>query len=53
MGARTKLNIAYFNGALGLAALVGLFLQSWWAFWIVLILCLSQSAAAGEIRPKR
>ncbi len=51
MGARTKLNIAAINGSLAIAAVVGLALESWAAFWGVTILLVIGNLCAGAIRP--
>ncbi len=51
MGARTKLNIAFINGALIVAAFVGMAFQSWMVFWGVVVLLVAGSLYAGEIRP--
>jgi len=53
MGARTKLNQAHVTGAVMTASIVGLIFQSWWAFWLVVILCLADSAFSGGIRGNR
>jgi len=53
VGARTKLNQAHVTGAILTAALAGLVMQSWWAFWLVAILCLADSAASGGFRGRR
>ncbi len=50
MGARQKLNTAYFNGCLIIAALVGLLAQSWTVFWLALIVSLGLCCHSGEIR---
>ena len=51
MGARTKLNQAYLNGTLVIAAAIGLFAQSWMAFVIAALIGIGLSLYAGEIRP--
>jgi len=51
VGARTKLNVAAINGSLVIAAIVGLALESWPAFWAVAILLVVGNLYAGEIRP--
>ena len=53
MGARHKLNLAYFNGALLCAVAAGLVTESWWCFAIVLLVCLAWSYRSGEIRSGR
>ena len=50
MGARTKLNRAFINGALLIAAVCGFISQSWTAFWITVAVLLLLSVASGEIR---
>lgn len=50
MGARHKLNLAYFNGALLCAVAAGSVTESWWCFAIVLLVCLVWSYRSGEIR---
>ena len=37
MGARQKLNAAYFHGCLIVSGLVGLVAQSWTLFWLALV----------------
>lgn len=51
MGARQKLNQAYLNGALVLAAVVGIATQSWAVFWLAVIFVVGSSFYAGDIRP--
>jgi hypothetical protein len=53
VSARTKLNAAFINGAILLAAVVGRILQSWSVFFFALIVFLAVSLYAGEIRPNR
>ena len=53
MGARQKLNQAYFNGAAVVAAGIGLLTESWTVFWIALVALLALSLHGGEIRPGR
>ncbi len=50
MGARQKLNAAYFNGCLIVSGLVGLVAQSWTLFWLALIVSLALCCHSGEIR---
>ena len=50
MGARTKLNQAYINGALVIAAIIGLCAQSWTVFFIVALVGIGLSVHGGEIR---
>ncbi len=53
MRARTKLNQAYFNGSLLIAALVGLVAQSWLLFLLALTVLLAWNLVCQEIRPRR
>jgi hypothetical protein len=50
MGARHKLNRAYFHGSLLLAALAGLVAGSWLVFGLALVGLVVVSVATGEIR---
>ena len=50
MSARRKLNAAFFNGSIIVAAVVGLLFGSWAAFALVLALLLVGSLLAGDIR---
>ena len=50
MGARHKLNAAYFNGALLLAAVAGWLVGSWLAFVVALIGLLVSNLLAQDIR---
>ena len=52
MGARGKLNVAYFNGCLLLAA-AGLAAQSWAAFALTLAVTVFANVYVGHIRPAR
>ncbi len=52
MGARTKLNSAYFGGSFFVACLVGLLADSWVAFFMALIVFVALNFYTGEIRPK-
>jgi hypothetical protein len=51
VGARQKLNIAYFHGCLIGAAVVGLILRSWPAFLVALALLVGLGTYGGDIRP--
>jgi type IV secretory pathway TrbD component len=51
MGARGKLNVAFLNGSVFVAALVGFLFKSWVAFGFVLALLLIGNFIMGEIRP--
>ena len=50
MGARTKLNGAYVNGALVAATVVGLAFDSWSAFVAIAGVFMALAASAGHIR---
>lgn len=50
MGARKKLNQAYLNGALVVAAVVGAATQSWTVFWLAVLFTLGSSLYSGGIR---
>jgi hypothetical protein len=51
MGARSKLNVAFLNGSVFVAALVGWLCKSWAAFGLVLAVLLIGNFVMGEIRP--
>lgn len=53
MGARTKLNAAHVNGALVIAVIVGIALQSFLAFLVTLFLGVAMALLTGGIRPDR
>ena len=53
MNARQKLNHAYVNGSLILAAIAGLLCQSWVIFGVALTLLLLVNLFTREIRPPR
>lgn len=50
MGARQKLNRAFFNGSLLLAGLTGACTESWLVFGLALAVLLALNLWAGEIR---
>lgn len=50
MGARNRLNAAYFHGSVFVAALVRWLMQSWLIFALTLVVLLVGNVAAGEIR---
>ena len=50
MGARQKLNVAYFHGCLIVAGLVGLVAQSGTMFWLALVVSFGLCCHSGEIR---
>jgi hypothetical protein len=52
MGAREKLNTAYFLGSLFIATFFGLVTQSWAVFVIALMVALASNLFSGEIRPQ-
>ena len=51
MGARHKLNAAYFYGCILVAAALGLAAQSWAVFLVALAVSLGLGVHAGDIRP--
>jgi 1,4-dihydroxy-2-naphthoate octaprenyltransferase len=51
--ARKKLNVAYFNGSLLVAVLLGLIAGSWAVFWAALVVTLIGGVYGGDIRPYR
>ena len=53
MPARERLNAAYFQGSVLLAALIGWGCSSWAAFVAALVVLLGGNLLAGEIRPTR
>ena len=53
MSARRKLNVAFFNGSVVVAVIVGLLFGSWVAFAIVLVVLLIGNLLMGEIRPSK
>lgn len=53
MGARQKLNSAYFSGSLLMAGLVGWLFGSWWAFLGTAVVMLAINLTNDEIRPSR
>ena len=52
MGARQKLNQAHVNGALIVAAVLGLMTGSWIIFFIASAMLIGAATYGGEIRPK-
>lgn len=50
MGAKRKLNQAYFNGSLIAAFVIGLLTQSWLVFGVVLVGMLAMNVAEKNIR---
>jgi hypothetical protein len=51
LSARTKLNIAFIQGALLVAALVGWSFNSWTAFFLIAAVLIVLAIYAGNIRP--
>ena len=51
MGARTKLNAAHVNGALVIAVIVGIALQSFLAFLVTLAIGVALASLTGGIPP--
>ncbi len=51
MGARQKLNAAYLNGGLLIAAFIGIAAESWSLFLLVLVVSVVSSCYSGDIRP--
>ena len=52
MGARHKLNAAYFYGCLLVAAALGLAAQSWAVFLVALAVSLGLGVHAGDVRTR-
>jgi hypothetical protein len=50
MGARQKLNLAYINGCIVVAALIGLACQSWVVFLVGVAVLLVLDLVGGNIR---
>ena len=50
MGARTKLNAAYVNGALIMAVVIGVSCNSWNVFVVTAVVLTVLSACVGNIR---
>ena len=48
--ARNKLNESYFMASIVISAFLGLVFQSWWVFWIAIIVLIAGSLHSGEIR---
>jgi hypothetical protein len=51
MSARRKLNAAFFNGSLIVAAVIGLLFESWAVFGLILVVLVIGNLFAGEIPP--
>gem|GEM_PF-3554999 len=52
MGARSKLNTIFFQAALVVAGLAGLFTESWNVFLCTLAVLTAVLIVTGEVRPK-
>ena len=52
MGARQKLNAAYVQGGLIVAAIVGIMGQSWIVFAAAAVILIGLGLHGGEIRPR-
>ncbi len=52
MNARNKLNVAYVNGCLFLAALVGMMAESGAVFLLALAALIAGGVYSGDIRPR-
>ena len=50
MGARDKLNGVVVGACLIVSALLGAAMESWWAFWGILLILVIGSSGAGGIR---
>jgi hypothetical protein len=50
--ARTKLNVAYFNGCLAAAAVIGVTARSWAVFLAALAVAVGCGLHTGDLRPK-
>jgi ABC-type Co2+ transport system permease subunit len=55
LSARKKLNVAFINGALVVAALIGIVFRSWTVFLIVAVVLVIGAIYGGDVRqgPKR
>ena len=51
MPARERLNVAYFQGSVAAAAIVGFAFSSWTAFAVAMSALLVANLLAGDIRP--
>ncbi len=49
--ARSKLNVAHFNGCLLVSAIFGWIVQSWAVFWVALAVTIGCGVYGGNIRP--
>ncbi len=48
--ARSKLNVAYFNGCLLVSGILGWIVQSWAVFWVALAVTIGCGVHGGNIR---
>jgi len=53
MRTRERLNVAFVQGSVVLAGLIGMLLHSWGAFFIALAIALCQNLWSNEIRLRR
>jgi hypothetical protein len=53
MGARQKLNAAYFQASVVVAAVAGLLTDSWPVFIVSVAVLVGANLCAGDIRPNR
>ena len=53
MNARSKLNHAFLNGSVLIAAAIGMLVGSWSVFIVVLVILLAGNVLRGEIRPPK
>ena len=53
MGVRHKLNQVHLLGAVGIAAIVGVLIQSWAAFFIAAAVLIGGSIYSGDVRLDR
>jgi hypothetical protein len=53
MNARQKLNLAYVNGAVVIAGVVGMLAKSWGVFCLALVVLVVIHLTSGGIRPER
>ncbi len=52
MSSRNKLNVAYFNGCLAVAAVLGAVAESWAVFVLAFAALVAGGIAGGDIRPR-
>ena len=48
--ARNKLNESHFMASIVFSAFLGLVFESWWVFWIAVVVLIAGSLHSGEIR---